>query len=120
MPSLQAIGISSKDILFQEQRVAPTQKKQRFDALQEQGYRLLGKHLSRDVFLFQFENNFVIAPITDENETPAAMGVAVDDVESVLEKLWQAEADVFDAGAVGSLLLHLPAFRDEQGRIIVL
>jgi 4-hydroxyphenylpyruvate dioxygenase-like putative hemolysin len=120
MHLLQSIGIASQGILFEEQRVAPAHKKKRFDALQEQGYALLGKHLSRDVFLFKAQDRYILTTITEDERTPEALGAIVDDTEDTLENLSKKQLDIFDGGAVGDMALHIPAFRDAKGRLIYL
>lgn len=120
MHLLQSIGIASEGILFEEQCVTPALKKKQFDALQEQGYVLLGKHLTRDVFIFKAHDRYILARITDEQNTPEALGAIVDDTEDALEELSKKQMDIFDGGAVGDMALHIPAFRDLKGRLIYL
>lgn len=120
MHLLNIIGIASHGILFEEQRIAPAQKKGQFDAIREKGYSLVGKHLSQDVFLFKGNNRYLLISITDQKTAPEALGAIIDDAEETIESLSKKQIDVFDGGAVGEMALHIPAFRDPQGRFIYL
>lgn len=120
MHLLQAIGISSKGIVFEETRVALSGKARHFASLKRQGYELTGKHCSRDVFLFHNGNDYRLAHISDDKNTPHSLGAIVENTEEALEQLQQKHKDIFDSGAVGEMALHIPAFRDAQGRFIYL
>ncbi|MFM9889024.1 MAG: hypothetical protein ACKVOE_00045 [Rickettsiales bacterium] len=117
---LQSIGIVSHGVLFQQQRIAPAQKTEQFGALREQGYIVFGKHLARDVFLLKGQSDYILAAITDSHSVPEALGAIVDDAQEAIEALGKKRLDIFDGGAVGEMALHLPAFRDAQGRFIYL
>jgi 4-hydroxyphenylpyruvate dioxygenase-like putative hemolysin len=120
MHLLHSLGIPSHGILFEEQRVLPTQQAQHFAALCEQGHVLLAKHLTRDVYLFKTDDRYRLVTLTHQHHTPAALGAVVANTDATLDALRQKNMDIFDGGAVGGMALHLPAFRDTTGRFIYL
>ena len=123
MHLLQSIDDDSFETIFEEERVSPEQRDRLFEHLQKQGSALVGKHLSKGIYLFKSDNGYTVVDVScDQRDgVPLSLGVLVEDVESKLEELWQDDSvDVFDAGSVGSLALHIPAYRDEAGRIVYL
>lgn len=122
MHLLQSIGVKSSGVLFDEERVNESNKEKLFKQLEEQGGKLLAKHLSKDIYLFKSEHSYTIAHVSNEpsHDIPASLGAVIENLEDALESIHDNGLDIFDGGSVGELSLHLPAFRDTQGRIIYL
>jgi len=107
------------NIIFREERVS-SHINLRFQELLDAGYQGIGKHVLQETYLFRSEQNYLILSLSNDINTPPAIGIIVEDAESVLTNLFNKGFDIFDGGRVGSLSLHIPAFRNTEGQIIYL
>jgi len=78
----------------------------------DNGYRLIGRHTGQSACLAKGASDYLVFSARSPDSGPGAVGIVVDDPESVLEFGWQDDRfDVFSSGAVGPLRLHLPGLR---------
>lgn len=76
------------------------------------GYRLVGQHARTHAYLLKGANDYRILSERNRDAGPEALGIAVDDPEAALEFGWSDDRfEVFSAGAVGPLRMHLPGLR---------
>ena len=79
---------------------------------QKDGYRLIGRHAKAPAFLLKGVSDYCILSSRNPEAGPAAAGIVVKDPDAAIDFGWRDDRfEVFSAGAVGPLRLHLPGLR---------